>query len=131
MSWTFTNEDGSRIEAVDEDRKVYEYAADGTLLREWDYTPEENAALDAVLAIQQAEENARVLREGLQNVIDTALERQADMDTVIGTPNAEINSRPAPYIVRVARATKRQDRAIIRLARLAGNILDTTNTGTD
>lgn len=101
--------------------------ADGTVTQVWvarEWTTEESAA-----ALRAANEQA--LRNGLQAVITTALERQATVQAVIDTPNATIRDSPAPHIVAIARATKRQDRAIIRLARLAGDLLDSADTGTD
>ena len=90
--------------------------------REW--TPEE-------LAAHTQAANDQALRDGLAAAIDAALERQAEYQAVIDTPNADINSKPASYIVSVARQAKRSERALIRLARLVGGLTDTADTGTD
>lgn len=88
------------------------------------WTPEE-------LEAQARAANEQALRNGLANVITAALERQATSQAVIDTPNSEIKANPQTHVVALARATKRQDRAIIRLARLAGNLVDSVDTGTD
>ena len=125
------------------------YDADGTLVEEWDdesrtytdhrtdppttrpYTDDENAEADARAAAALRAANEQALRDGLAAEIDRAIERQDTSQAVIDTPNAEIKANPQLHIIALARATKRQDRAIIRLARLAGNLLDSSDTGTD
>lgn len=105
--------------------------ADGQPVQTWvarEWTPEEIDAR-ATAALRAA--NEQVLRDGLANVITAALERQDTSQAVIDTPNSEIKANPQLHIIALARATKRQDRAIIRLARLAGGLLDSSDTGTD
>lgn len=132
MSWKFYDEEGVlRAEADDTARVTREWDEHGTLIRETPYTPEELAALQERINIAHEEANETVLRSGMQNVIDAALERQAQAQAVIDTPNSEINNRPAPHIVALARVCKRQERAIIRLARLVGGLVESADTGTD
>lgn len=69
MSWTFTNEDGSRIESIDEDRKVYTYDTEGALVDERDFTADENATLDAILANRQREDDRRQTLAQARNAI--------------------------------------------------------------
>ena len=112
------------------------YDENGVLVESWDdesrtYTEQENAAADQRAAHQQKSANEQALRDGLAAVIDAALERQAAYQAVLDTPNADINSKPAPYIVSVARQGKRSERALIRLARLVGGLTESADTGTD
>ena len=120
-----------RFEKDATDRVFREYDAEGNLTSERGFTPEEAADVDALAAYAERMASAEELRAGLSDVITRALERQAQVQAVIDTPNSEVNNKPAPYIMTLARASKRQERAIIRLARLAGNILDSTDTGSD
>ena len=95
------------------------------------YTAEENATVDAAIQAAVLDANRKALLDGLKAVIDAAVARQADVQTVLDTTNSTINGSPASYLKTIARATKRQDRAIIRLARLAGNLVSSADTGTD
>lgn len=130
-SMQFFSDGVLRFEKDHDTRKAREYDEDGTLMYERDYTAEENAEADAIDAQNVLMTNEQALRDGLQAVIAAALERQAQVQAVIDTPNADIRQNPAPHIIALARASKRQERAIIRLARLAGGLLDTADTGTD
>lgn len=131
MSWTFTDEDGMRVVSDDSSLTVTIYGADGEVIATRPYSDEEKDAVAARAAAIKAEENRAALRAGLKDVIALARERQATYQTVLNTPNSEVNNRPAPHIMTVARQGKRSERAIIRLARLAGDILDSTDTGED
>ena len=120
---------------------------DGTLIESWDdatrtytdhrtgesrpYTDEENATADQRAADATQAANDQALRDGLQDAIDAALLRQAAYQAVIDTPNSEIKANPQGHIVSIARQGKRSERALIRLARLVGGLLDSTDTGTD
>lgn len=115
----------------DTDRVVYAIHEDGTQVFLRDFTPEENLAADEHAAQAVLDANRDALLAGLQAEIDKALLRQAEYQSVIDTPNSTINSSPASYIVKVARQGKRSERAIIRLARLVGDLVGTTDTGTD
>ncbi len=95
------------------------------------YTAEENAEADAREMERIQGDKRQELLDSLGLHITKALERQAAYQAVIDTPNSEINSHPAPYIVSVARQGKRSERAIIALCRLVGDLLDSTDTGTD
>lgn len=120
------------IEEWDDDLRILtRWDLDGIQTEQRPYTTEENAEADLRVAEEQRVANAQALRDGLANVISAALDRQALAQAVIDTPNSDINSKPAPHIVSLARVCKRQERAIIRLARLAGNLLDSADTGAD
>ena len=128
MAWITYNPDGS-VKEEGRDATYSVHGPTGTKIR--DYTAEERAAADAAQAAWQVATNDATLRGGLQAVIDAAIARQATMQTVLDATNATINSAPAPYLKDIARATKRQDRAITRLARIVGRLTTTTDTGTD
>lgn len=117
---------------------AHEWNDSQMVYREWDefgvvslerpYTAEERAAAEERSAPLR---NEWELRDGLRNVIDAATDRQAIAQEIIDTPNADIKANPQQHIVRLARVCKRQERAIIRLARIVGGLTDSTDTGTD
>ena len=115
----------------DTTRTVTTYDETGAVTSTRPYTAEENAAADAAIQAAVLDANRKALLDGLKAVIDAAVARQADVQTVLDTTNSTINGSPASYLKTIARATKRQDRTIIRLARLAGNPVSSADTGTD
>ena len=115
----------------DATRTVTTYDESGAVTSTHPYTADENATADAAAAQEVVRTNAEILRNGLQSVIDASIARQAVYQTVLNTDNATIKSNPAPYIKDVARQGKRSERAIIRLARLVGNLTTAADTGTD
>ena len=112
-------------------RTVTTYDESGAVTSTRPYTSDENATADAAIQATVLDANRTALLEGLTAVIDTAVARQANVQTVLDATNSTINGSPASYLKTIARATRRQDRAIIRLARLAGNIVLSADTGTD
>lgn len=132
MSWSDFDKNGVLIErGNDTTRTVTTYDESGAVTSTRPYTADENATADAAAAQEVVRTNAEILRNGLQSVIDASIARQAVYQTVLNTDNATIKSNPAPYIKDVARQGKRSERAIIRLARLVGNLTTTADTGTD
>lgn len=123
-------EGGVLVEEWDDETRTYtDYRTDPPTSRE--YTVEEHEAADASALAAARAANEAALREGLQNVINAALDRQATAQGIIDTPNSTIRDNPAPHIVALARVCKREERAIIRLARLVGGLVDSADTGTD
>lgn len=98
-------------------------------MTERDYTPEENAEADLRAEMEMRVANEARLRAGLGNVITRAEERQVTARAVIDTPNRDIRDNPVPHILSLARICLRQDRDIIRLSRLVGDLTDTDDLG--
>jgi hypothetical protein len=73
--------------------------------------------------------NVRVLQQGLPLVLERARNRQQAMDVIINTPDATMNANPAEYIRRIARAEKRTQADLMRLARLVGSLNDSADVG--
>ena len=124
---------GGKVMAVwDNDTNTYkEFNDDGSVKSERPYTPAEEEAAAEMRLEELKSANKDLLRAGLQDLIAAALERQEAVQLVIDTKNSDINSSPAPHIKTLARACKREERAIIRLARIVGNLTESTDTGTD
>lgn len=81
------------------------------------------AELDARRARAEAdtaETELRELRAEVRAVKDALKAEQDRVQEVIDAPNSDINAKPAPYIVAVARAVKRSNRAVVALSRLVG-----------
>ena len=132
MSWSNFNKNKTLIErGNDTTRTVTMYDESGAVTSTRPYTSDENATADAAIQAAVLDANRKALLDGLKAVIDAAVARQADVQTVLDTTNSTINGSPAGYLKTIARATKRQDRAIIRLAKLAGNLVSSADTGTD
>lgn len=93
------------------------------------YTEQENADADLRGSSMASFMVEDTLKAGLAKVITRALEYQANAQAIIDDTNANIKSNPAPAIKALARGQKRSAGDIIRLARLAGGLLDSTNTG--
>ncbi len=120
---------GVLVESWDDATRTHtDHATDPPTTRS--YSAAENTAADVQTAAAARAANEAALRDGLQAVIDTALTRQTEMQAVLDTTDRTTASL-AVYVKTVARATKRQDRAVITLARLAGALLDSASTGTD
>ena len=86
---------------------------DGLPVRVWTVRPWAEAEL-AAKAEQAANE---ALRATVKAIINDLRAEKARAQTVIDTPNATINTSPAPHIKDVARAAKRIADAAIDLAR--------------
>lgn len=67
----------------------------------------------------------------LTNQIAVLIEQIARLQGVLDTPNADINSSPAPAIKTTARATKRVAVNTVRALRVIGGLLDSTELGDD
>jgi hypothetical protein len=94
------------------------------------FTVDENAAADAFLATSAQVANAASLTDGLRATIDALIASRATLKASILDPtNATINAGPAPYIKAVAKAVRDDEQTLIRLCRLLGRQLDTTDTG--
>ena len=111
----------------DESRRFFDFTTDPVTER--DYTPEENAEADLREEAKRCAENRQALLAGLQNVIDRAIVRQDTAQAIIDTPNRDIRDNPVPHILSLARICLRQDRDIIRLSRLVGDLTDTDDLG--
>ncbi len=83
----------------------------------------------AELAVRNAEQNEAALRGGVANIVTRAQERQVAMQGLIDQTNATLNGQPSTYLRILARADKRRDSDIIRLARLIGGLTDSASVG--
>lgn len=90
----------------DTTRTYHEYSAAGVETLARAYTTQENADADARAAATLADAN----RRSIEDKLDTAM---AEVQTLLDTSNATINSGPAPYIKTLARVA----RLLIRLVR--------------
>ena len=72
---------------------------------------------EAELAAKAAQSANEALRDTVKAIINDLRAEKARAQTVIDTPNATINTSPAPHIKDVARAAKRIADAAIDLAR--------------
>jgi hypothetical protein len=98
---------------------------DGTPTMAWvprSWSPDEAAMI-------MAGDNAGILRQGLPAIIDRARARQASMTAILDEQNSIINSNPAEYIKRIARAERRTQADLMRLARLVGDLTDSADVG--
>lgn len=116
-----------------------------TLVAEWDddnrvfinhqtgetrpYTEEENTDADARQAHETATANEAALLAGIEKVLARAADYQAKAQEIIDDTNQNINSSPAKYIKTLARGEKRIAGDIMRLARIAGRLYDSTDVG--
>ncbi|WP_396935239.1 hypothetical protein [Mycolicibacterium sp.] len=105
---------------------TYEFA-DGAVAQVWTERPKTPDEIEA----ETEAANERTLRDGLQNVLTRAAGYQADAQAIIDDTNSNINQNPAARIKTLARAQKRAAGDIMRLARLAGGLLDSADTGSD
>lgn len=100
--------DGVLRERWDDVQRTYtEFDAAGEVVSSRPYTVEENARADAEAAAVVADSN----RVSIETALDDTL---AELQTLVDTPNATINSGPAPYIKVLARALRRLIRLVLR-----------------
>lgn len=110
MAWEFRDANGVlRAKADDVAHRMMEWAADGTLIRNEPYTPEEEAALAEWQATQTALTNELTLKERALQALDT---------------NNTFLALTAPTNVQVLAQVKALTRQMNALIRLAGNALD-------
>jgi len=88
-------------------REVITEDAEGEEISRRPYTDEENAAEDNALVIESNERNRLSIEEALENAL-------VEIQTIIDTPNATINSSPAAHIKTLARAQRRMIRLLTR-----------------
>lgn len=101
------------------DRTVIE--SDGTARP---YTEQENAELDARLL---REANAATLRAEIATQVAVLLETITALNAVATKTNATIGPADTKTVARESRIAAR---ALVRMARLLGNVLDSTDSGT-
>ena len=123
---SIANSDGQILYEWDDDNRTYIDHVAGTSRP---YTDEENAAADQRQTQEVNSTNEETLLAGLENVIARALDYQAKAQEIIDDTNQNINSSPAKHIKALARAQKRSAGDIIRLARIAGQMYDSADTG--
>jgi hypothetical protein len=113
----------------DSTRTFTEWDHEGVLVQERPYNADENAAADVRSEEHSRIANEQTLRDGLEQAIIQAEAMQADLQGLIDTANATINSNPAPYIKGLADAQKKTLSGLIRLIRLVGKLTDSSSTG--
>ena len=117
-------------------RVVEEWTPGGVVLPTGEVRPLSDGQAASV-AVWQAQEMARAARVALSDpeVVRAAIESlRAQVDaynTVLATPNPDVNASPAKHIMAVARAGKRTARETIRALRLLGGVLDSTDLGAE
>ena len=105
------------IDSNDTTRIVTTYDEAGAVASTRPYTVDENATADAELSAKAEQAANEALRDTVKAIINDLRAEKARAQTVIDTPNATINTSPAPHIKDVARAAKRIADAAIDLAR--------------
>ena len=94
------------------------------------YTPEENAALDAIITAAAARTNEATLTDQVRATIDALIASRATLkSTVLDPTNATINAGPAPFVKAVAKAVRDDEQTLIRLCRLVARQLDSADAG--
>ena len=93
------------------------------------YTPEENAALDAIIAAAAARTNEATLTDQVRAIDALIAPRATLKSTVLDPTNATINAGPAPFVKAVAKAVRDDEQTLIRLCRLVARQLDSADAG--
>lgn len=94
----------------------------------------EQAATVAAYTAQEDAEAARVALSRPEAVRAAIVSLRAQVDaynTVLATPNPDVNASPAKHIMAIAKAGKRTARETIRALRLLGGVLDSTDLGAE
>ena len=94
----------------------------------------EQAATVAAYTAQESAEAARVALSRPEAVRAAIVSLRAQVDaynTVLATPNPDVNASPAKHIMAIAKAGKRTARETIRALRLLGGVLESTDLGAE
>lgn len=108
----------------DDESRTYTPVVDAADLPPRPYTPEENAAADA-RALAAA--NREALRAGMRADIDTLLTATVNLRAVIDKTNSTLGPADTKAVARESRSIAR---ILIRVLRVVGDVLDSTDSGT-
>lgn len=93
-------------------------------------TPEERAVIDEYGSTHfQEDVNRATITADIAGNIDALRQSIAALSAITSAPNADVNSKPAPYIMSLARELKAVARQTLRVAKALAGDYDETDIG--
>jgi hypothetical protein len=119
-----------RMQWNDDAERFYAWDEEGNLIEDRAYNDQEIAEAAVRQEEQQTLNNRATLEEQVRTRLVAALSRQAYLrDNLATSSNTAINGNPAPYIKAVGNMLMETNADLIRLVRLIGGQLDSTDAG--